>query len=150
MPYQVKQGTPHAGGSLLIDVGGTNCGPWIVPNVVFDPQGDNILSINADGSICTTPMASATGGFPYLHVNANGTGVVKAAPGTLLAVTINTKGATGNTLTLYDNTTATGAVIAVIDTTVAPGSIPYDLAFATGLSYAMATGSAADITLTFK
>lgn len=65
----------------------------------------------------------------------------------LSSVTINTKGATGNTLTIYDGVDAGGTVIAVIDTTSALGTFLYDLLAFTGLFAVLATGTAADITI---
>jgi len=65
----------------------------------------------------------------------------------LSSVTINTKGATGNTLTIYDGVDATGAVIAVIDTTSALGTFLFDILALTGLFAVLASGTAADITI---
>ncbi len=90
--------------------------------------------------------------FPWAHENANiGATVVKASPGMLLFVVINTKGATGNTLTVYDAADgSTSNVVAVIDTTSALGAISYNLSLTNGLTYAMATGSAADVTIVYQ
>jgi hypothetical protein len=88
-----------------------------------------------------------TGAFNYSHQNTNTTGNLKAAPGTLHTVTINTKGASSNTLTLYDNTAASGTVIAVIDTTSQIQTLVFDIYFTTGLSFAIASGTAADVTI---
>lgn len=86
----------------------------------------------------------------YKHIDANATTTLKNGPGALIRVTINTKGATGNTLTLYDNTSGSGPVIAVIDTTTGVGSINFDEAnFDTGLTAVMANGTAADVTVVF-
>lgn len=43
-----------------------------------------------------------------------------------------------------------GKIIAVIDTTTTIGSIEYNLDFATGLSYQLVTGTAADVTISFS
>lgn len=87
--------------------------------------------------------------FLYNHQNANGTTVIKSGPGVLASVTINTKGASSNTLTVYDNTAGSGTVIAVIDTTTALGTIPYDIIYNTGLTIVLATGTAADVTVAY-
>ncbi len=93
----------------------------------------------------------AEGGASFLRLAANTVGVaVLAAAGELHRVVINTKGATGNVLTLYDNASAaSGTIIAVIDTT---DSTPrqYDVHVANGIYAVLATGTAADITLTFE
>lgn len=84
------------------------------------------------------------------HISTNATTAVKSGAGFLHAVTINTKGASSNVLTLYDNTAASGTVIATIDTTSASVTLTYDSAFSTGLTAVTATGTAADITITYR
>jgi hypothetical protein len=92
-----------------------------------------------------------TGSFQYTHVAANGNGdAVKSGSGVLHAVSVNTKGASSNVLTLYDSLThGTGTTIAVIDTTAQVGALLLDVWFQTGLSYSLATGTAADVTLSW-
>ncbi len=87
------------------------------------------------------------GSYSFSHLNANGTTVIRTGAGMLGNVTINTKGATANTLTLYDNTAASGTVIAVIDTTAQVQVLNFEVAFATGLTAVLATGTAADVTI---
>lgn len=95
--------------------------------------------------------APALGGS-YKHLAALGnTDAIKGAAGVLIGVVINTKGATANTLTLYDSLThGTGTVIAVIDTTSTIGALAYNLAFATGLSASIAAGTSADVTVVYQ
>lgn len=88
-------------------------------------------------------------GWTYKNITTNETTAVKASSGFLHAITINTKGATGNTLTVYDNTAASGTAIATIDTTVTYGTLIYDVAFSTGLTIVTATGTAADVTVSY-
>jgi hypothetical protein len=88
-------------------------------------------------------------GQKFVHLNANGTTVVQAGAGVLQGININTKGASANTLTLYDNTAASGTVIAVIDTTGGTAALRFDVKFATGLTAVLATGTAADITVSY-
>ena len=87
-------------------------------------------------------------GAQYTHVAANSTVVIKAAPGNLYAVVINTKGASSNTLKLYDNASAaSGTLIASIDTTGGTNPLNFEgLSFVNGLTAIMATGTAADVT----
>lgn len=89
-------------------------------------------------------------GAEYTHITGAGTTVVKAAVGILNRIVINTKGASANTLTVYDNTAGSGTVIAVIDTTSVVGDITYDLTFKTGLTVVSATGTGADITVVWS
>src|SRR5271166_1309981 len=92
-----------------------------------------------------------SGAFNYTHIAANGnTDAIKSGVGVLHSVSINTKGASSNTLTLYDSLThGTGNTIAVIDTTAQIQTILLDVALLTGLSVSLATGTAADITLSW-
>jgi hypothetical protein len=89
-------------------------------------------------------------GSAYGHISSNSSGTLKSSPGSLFNVTINSKGGSSNVLTLYDNIVASGKVIAVIDTTTNVGVLNYDLDFATGLSYTMGTGTAADVTVSYS
>lgn len=103
-------------------------------------------------ALWTTPQASATGGPTLYHANANVSATnIKNVPTSFFGVTINTKGASGNTLTIYDNTSGTANVVAVIDTTSALGFVAYcGGSLVNGLTYAMATGTAADVTFVYK
>ena len=108
----------------------------------------------------TLPESSAVTYNPTQYANPPGkflnvvagtaTTAVKSGPGVLYSVTINTKGATGNTLTCYDNTAGSGTKIAVIDTTGASETFSYYVAFATGLTCVSATGTGADYTVTYR
>jgi hypothetical protein len=89
-------------------------------------------------------------GSLYSNISANGSGTFKAAPGSLFTITINQKGASSNLLTLYDNIVAAGTIIATIDTTSAVGTLELMVDFKTGLSYNLATGTAANITASFS
>jgi hypothetical protein len=90
-----------------------------------------------------------TGALTYAHLNVNGTTTLKSAGGWLHSVTINTRGASGNTATLYDNINGSGTVLASIDTTTQIQTLLFDAAFTTGLTVVLAAGSAADITVSY-
>jgi hypothetical protein len=83
----------------------------------------------------------------YTNIAANGTVVVATGQGVLRCITINSKGATGNTATVYDNTSAAGNKIATIDTTSGVLTLRYDCEYATGLTVVLANGTTADITV---
>lgn len=102
----------------------------------------------------TTPWlvtsAAASGGWSFSNIIANTAGTaVKSGAGTLHSVSVNTAGASANVLTLYDGTNTSGTKIGTFDTT-SLRNIPFDLAFGTGLFVVLATGTAADLTLTYK
>lgn len=86
----------------------------------------------------------------WRHANTNAVVVAKSGAGILRRAVINTKGATSNVLTIYDGTTTSGALIASIDTVNAVGGMfDYELPFTTGLTFRLAGGTAADITIIF-
>ncbi len=97
--------------------------------------------------IAATDTSAVQSVFQFTRLAANATTVVKSRSGILFAITINTKGTAANTLTLYDNTAASGTVIAIIDTTAAIGTLIYAATLNTGLTAVLATGGAADITV---
>jgi hypothetical protein len=87
-----------------------------------------------------------SGACNYTHLSANGTTTIKSGSGMLVNVTINSKGTT-NSLTLYDNTSGSGAVIAIIDSTSQIQVLNYSCAFNTGLTAVVAGGTAGDFTI---
>lgn len=93
--------------------------------------------------------ATFSGAFNYAHINANGTTTIKSGPGMLGALSINTKGASSNTITIYDSTTGSGTVIAVIDSTSQVFTFPFEVNFANGLTVVVASGTAPDITISW-
>jgi len=93
--------------------------------------------------------ATLTGALSVTHINSNATTVVKTGFGMLHTICINSKGATGNTATVYDNTAASGTIIAVIDTTAQVQTLLYDAQVAIGITIVTAIGTAPDITVTY-
>lgn len=85
--------------------------------------------------------------FNPTNITTNTTTLVKTGTGILGGITINTKGATSNTATIFDSLTGTGTKIGTIDTTAAQGTLLYDVLFVTGLTIVTATGTAADLTV---
>ena len=87
----------------------------------------------------------------YAHLNSTGTTTIKSGAGILRRVVINTRGGITNTLTIYDNTSGSGTVIAAIDTVNGvSGNFEYNVAFSTGLTVVNATGTSADITVIYE
>lgn len=86
----------------------------------------------------------------YVYLSANGTTTAKSGAGVLRRVVIGSNGSILNTLTIYDNTTATGSIIALIDTTLQGGSFDFDVDFTTGLTLVLAGGTAAHVTVIFE
>lgn len=88
--------------------------------------------------------------YKYTHLNSNAGTTIKSGPGTLHAISINTKGASANTCTVADATSGTSPAIAVFDTTVNVQTMFFDVEFNTGLTVTLATGTAADVTVAWK
>lgn len=84
----------------------------------------------------------------YTYVPAGtATTVVSTVACTLIGIVINTKGASSNLLTIYDNTAGSGTVVGVIDTTVATGFLRYGCILKTGCTVKSTTGTGADLTI---
>lgn len=78
---------------------------------------------------------------------AAGTTVLSTGPGVLEGVTVNTVAVTSS-VKLYDNTAASGTVIATIATTAATGDFPFNGVFGKGLTVVI-TG-APDVTVRWR
>ena len=68
-------------------------------------------TVDSQGRLCISAA------FAYANVTSNATTTLKSGAGLLHSITINTKGATSNTATIYDNTAGSGTKIGTIDTT---------------------------------
>jgi hypothetical protein len=109
-----------------------------------------LLKAIAAQAISTTPVQTFESNS-FSNLLANATTTVKSGAGTLVGININTKGASANTLTIYDNTAGSGTKIGTVDTVNGViGHIPFKAAFATGLTVVIATGTAADITVIYR
>ena len=85
-------------------------------------------------------------GDSYSNIAAGATTVVKSGAGVLGSIIVNNPGVT-ITVTVYDNTAASGTKIATI--LLATGMVlRYDCAFGTGLT--VVTSGTCDITVTYK
>jgi len=114
------------------------------------------MPVDADGSSQDSGQSKefvrpVAGLFKFTNINSNATTVVKASPALLHTITINKAGAAANTITVYNNTAGSGTVIALIDGAgVAAGrTLIFDVVCTTGLTIVTATGTAADITVSW-
>lgn len=98
------------------------------------------------GQLYPLPVEQTSGN--YSHLAANGTTVLKAGPGVLHTVTINTAGAT-DTITLYDNTAGSGTKIATINSTQET-TLVFNVRFSTGLTVVIAGTTAPDVTISWQ
>lgn len=85
----------------------------------------------------------------YVHMAGGASTVTaKSGAGTLIAVSINGPGTGSSTVTVYDNTAASGDVIAVLNSD-AQGLYQYGIEFSNGLTVAKTPGTAPDVTVIF-
>jgi hypothetical protein len=110
------------------------------------------VSAGQNGTWNVGVAASTTGGYSFNNITTATTTTVKSGAGTLHAIVFNTIVASA-TVTVYDNTTATGTKIGTytLPSTITsdnPFEILYDAAFATGLT--IVTSGATDITALYK
>ena len=101
------------------------------------------LASDATGGLAGSPTG---GGFANI-VGANAGVALKNAAGVLRGLTVNTAG-TGSTLVLYDGTSTAGIKIGTFSTVAQANFAGLNIRFATGL-FAVATGTVADVTLSF-
>lgn len=85
--------------------------------------------------------------FLFNHITTQTTTAVKATPGVLHSVCVNTA-ASGATATIYNNTAGSGAVIAIVDGGT-KGCTTYDIAASIGITVVTAVANA-DITVSYR
>ena len=87
--------------------------------------------------------------WAYQNITTDATTTIKSVPGVLHTICINTPAATG-TITIYDNTAASGTKIGTITSfaSTTPCFI-YDVQFWTGLTIVTATATP-DVTVSFR
>lgn len=84
----------------------------------------------------------------YSHQTANGTFTIFTGPCVLSRILLNTQGV-ADTITVYDNTTGSGTVIAVINDAVG-SSFTFDIQCAIGLTIVVAGTTPPDITVIYR
>ncbi len=82
----------------------------------------------------------------FEHIALAGTYVLKNEEGFLHSIVVNTSAS--GIITVYDNTAASGKVIAILKSAIGEGSYIYDLKFRNGLT--VKTAAASDITVSYS
>lgn len=154
-------GSPTSGNPLLM--GGKAVDPTSLPSAV--DAGDAVetshslegeilsyLSRYISGEDSGRDVMKVQNQNDYEYISTNTTTTVKSGAGHLKAITIGTKGASSNTMTVYDNTAGSGDIICVIDTTgsSAEQTFHFDCEFTNGLTIVTATGTAAKATIIYS
>jgi len=95
------------------------------------------------------PAVGQQGAWAYKNITTDTTTVLKSTPGFLHSVCVNTQANTG-TVTVYDNTAASGIKIATITSVTGQGQcFVYNVAFWSGLTIVTATATP-DVTVSFQ
>lgn len=120
-------------------------------NSVFNgTTWDRARSGGVLGMTGVSNQASPSGGYSYNHIATATTTTVKSGVGTLHSITVNSLGTVASTLTVYDSTTGSGTIIAIINSLSITGTLTFDVAFATGLTIVSTGTVAPDVTVSYK
>jgi len=92
-------------------------------------------------------MSITTNLYNYNHVTGAGTTVIHASNNLVLqTIVVNTAGGAGSKVTIYDNSAASGNIIAVIDSSTYLGTYKYQSTVRKGITV-VTTGASLDITV---
>lgn len=111
------------------------------------------LATQIAGEDLTNDVQKVEQRFSYLNIAAGqATTTVKSGAGFLHAIIFNGPATATNTTTVYDNTAASGTVIAIPLATgvIAPTSVVYNCSFSTGLTIITATANGANMTVVYR
>ena len=125
----------------------TQSGDWEIAIDEALPAGTNVIGhvIVDSGAITADPTA-----FSYRNITTSTTTTVKSGAGTLHTIVVNTDGTVASSVTVYDNTSASGTKIATINSLSSTQTYVYDVAFSTGLTLVTTGTAASDITVTYR
>lgn len=149
-------------GSLHTVILGSGNTQAVVANVTDANAGASILAAGAygfNGSTWDRLRSRGTGilqveeSYSFLNIAAGqATTTVKSGAGNLHSLVLNSAATATNTTTIYDNTAASGTVIAIpaVTTATIPVSLIFDIAFATGLTVITATANGGNMTFCFR
>jgi len=89
--------------------------------------------------------------YSFSYITTNATTAVLSGAGVLHTICINDAGATGNTATVYNADNAAANAFALIDTVELNGRcLLYDVAVTNGITVVTATGTAANLTVSYR
>lgn len=89
-------------------------------------------------------------GSRFANITTSTTTVVKATPGRLKAVVVNSKGTVASITTIYNNKVASGAKVAVIDSLTLSGTFTYDVSCSLGITVVTTGTVAPNITVVYQ
>ena len=115
----------------------------------FNSNGSTTNAVLRIGNVCIYSQGSPNSRALYRHFSAASSVLLKGTAGTLHKVVINKPGNITSTLTLYDSLTASGSIIAIIDTGAEITELEYDVEFDNGLFVVSDGPQTADLTVLY-
>ena len=109
----------------------------------------NLQALEVDGYGNLRVTQGATGSYQFINT-ASQTLTLKSGPGVFRRVIIGNAGQTAALITFYDNTAGSGTVIAKVNPSNVLGTLEFDIAFTTGLTYVTNAKTPGDVTVTFE
>jgi hypothetical protein len=107
--------------------------------------------MSALNPITLLPIDPLSSMFNFVNYSANqATTVIKAAPGILGSVIVNTKGTVASTVSIYDHASSATNPIAVIDSLNQAGTFEFNCALQNGLVITTTGTAAPNVTVTYK
>lgn len=145
------QGSPSQSDRMYLVTAGSK----VVPaRVAYSSDGNGNLVTLATQAQMTTLLGYLSP-YSYSYFTGNASTTVKSGAGTLGSICVNNNDV-GGTVTVYDNTSASSPVIAVIQegsdavNTSGPICLNYNVSFSTGLTVVTAGLASNDVTVTYK
>ena len=127
----------------IVNADGT---PGSLVATIAGPLVAGSATIGNVGLVAGTAAIGTLTGDSYAHITTATTTTVKASPGVVKAVIINTKGTVASVTTVKDNATT----IAIIDSLTLSGTFTLNVACATSIVVVTTGTVAPDVTVTFQ
>jgi hypothetical protein len=138
---------PPATGQVAVNTAPTTAGNT-AQVVDLRPDSPGIITLGPATPANSVPTVLS--GLTYAHISAATTTTVKSGAGVLHLINVGSLGTVASTATIYDNTTATGTVIGILNTLTLSGPFQYDVAFSTGLTIVTTGTVAPDLTVSWR
>ena len=123
---------------------------WL-PLELAHSQAPSIPGYAVPGTNGNSQVFLPVGAFRFLNITTDATTVVKSGAGVFHTLTLNNATTATETITIYDNTAASGTKIAsiTVPSSPQPVTLRYDVVFSNGLT--IVTGVAAgDLTVSYQ
>lgn len=116
-----------------------------------DANGNTLVSIATKfaGEDLVNDVLKVENRYNYNYISTSVTTTVKTGSGFLHAITVENAGATGNAITIYDNTAGSGTVIANFSVALT-GTFTFNVSFTTGLTIVNAGTTSPNLTVSYR